>query len=255
MRGAWPGHRWATAQWSCFAIPARRCRCSRTAGGASRQLDRDWEAGYALQVIGGSLWFAGMEEAALRAFEETVAIFERLKHRSVLASVQRSAGLMAARCGDPERGGVLCRGALQTSTAIDDRAGSAQALNFLAAISREQGDLETALARYADALSLAHEIGELWARCWALDGIAGVACAVGQAELAACLLACSGKLAATARYRQSPHEHALLERDLATVRTQLGDSGFARASAEGEQMSAGHAVSSALAFAASRPVV
>lgn len=97
-------------------------------------LGLDWEAGYALQVIGGSLWFAGMEEAALRAFEEAVAIFERLAHRSVLASVQRSAGLMAARCGDAERGGVLCRAALQTSAPIDDRAGSAQALNFLAAI-------------------------------------------------------------------------------------------------------------------------
>ena len=217
-------------------------------------LDCHWEAGYALQVIGGSLWFGGDDQAALTAFQEAVTIFERLGHRSVLASVQRSAGLMTARCGDPERGVALCRAALQTSMAIDDRAGSAQALNHLAAISRDDGELETALARYADALALAHAVGELWARCWALDGIAGVACAVEAEELAACLLACSGKLAATAGYRQSPHEHALREGHLETIRAALGERGFASASGSGETMSAGDAVASALAFAASRPL-
>ena len=181
-------------------------------------LELDWEAGYALQLVGGARWFGDDEPAALAAFDEAVEIFARLGHRSVLGSVQRSAGLMAARCGNPERGAVLCRAALVTSTAIDDRAGSAQALNFLAAISRDEGDLDTAAARYADALGLARDIGELWATCWALDGIAGVACAAGEADLAARLLACSATLATRAGYMQTPHERRLRERDIAALR-------------------------------------
>ena len=211
------------------------------------ELGRHWEAGYALQVIGGAWWFGGEEQAALKAFEEAVEIFERLEHRSVLASVQRSAGLMAARCGQPGRGLALCRAALVTSTAIDDRAGNAQALNFLAAISREQGDLETALARYADALSDAHEVGELWATCWALDGIAGLACAAGEDELAVRLFACSGRLAKRAGIQQFPTERRLRESDIGTLRARLGDD-FDRAYTEGELLRLREAVASALAF-------
>jgi predicted ATPase/DNA-binding SARP family transcriptional activator len=212
-------------------------------------LGRDWEAGYALQVIGGAWWFGGNEPAALQAFEEAVEIFERLEHRSVLASVQRSAGLMAARCGRPERGAALCRAALMTSTAFGDRAGSAQALNFLAAISRDEGDLDAAVARYADALKHAQAVGELWATCWALDGIAGIACAAREPDLAVRLLACSGKLAARAGYMQSPHERGLRERDLGALREQLGGGDFEGAAAEGELLAVGDAVASALAFA------
>ncbi|HEX4345476.1 MAG TPA: BTAD domain-containing putative transcriptional regulator [Solirubrobacteraceae bacterium] len=212
-------------------------------------LGRDWEAGYALQVVGGARWFAGDEPAALEAFSEAVEIFGRLSHRSVLASVQRSAGLMAARCGRPDRGAALCRAALATSTAIADRAGSAQALNFLAAISRDEGELETALARYADALVHAHEIGELWATCWALDGIAGLARTGGEPDLAARLLACSGALAAGAGYMQSPYELGLRERDLELLLDELGAGDFERATTDGELLPIGDAVSSALAFA------
>lgn len=212
-------------------------------------LSRPWEAAYALQSIGAARWFGGDEQAAGDAYNEAVAIFERLGQRSVLASAQRGAGLMAARCGHPARGTAMCLNALQLSMTIGDRAGSAQALNFLAAISRDNGDHETATQRYSDALVLAREVGELWATCSALDGLAGVARIVAEPEIATRLLAHSARLAKRAGYGLPVRERELRDRDVAALRIALGNEEFERASAEGELMGVGDVVASAVAFA------
>jgi tetratricopeptide (TPR) repeat protein len=213
------------------------------------RLGRRWEAGYTLMVSGGALWFGGDNRAAAEAYDEAVDVFEALDHRSVLASAQRGAGLMAARCGQPVVGDLMCLEALRLSNAIGDRAGSAQALNFAAAISRDRGDHTTALQRYRDALLLAREVGELWATCWALDGLGGIACTFGEPEIAAQLLAHSGRLASRAGYRPPPHELSLRQADLSALSRELGEDRFERASAEGGFMGAEAAVTCAVAFA------
>ena len=143
----------------------------------------------------------------------------------------------------------MCLQALRLSEETGDRAGRAQALNFVAAISRDTGEEEIAVRRYADALLLARELGELWATCSALDGIAGVARAVNEPEIATRLLAHSGRLATRAGYRHSPHERALRDDDIEALRRVLGDEDFEQATAEGALMSVGDAVSCAAAFA------
>ncbi len=214
-----------------------------------QRLGRKWEAAYAQQLVAASHWFSGDEASAACAYQEAADVFEEIGHGSVLASVRRGAGLMAARCGQPGRGEALCEAALRFTDAIGDRAGSAQALNFLAVISRDTEDQLSALARYAEALSHAGEVGELWATCSALDGIAGVARRFGDAELAVRLLACSGHLAKRSGYRPSLPERRIREADLAALREQLPGRDFERAVAEGELMSEREAISSALAFA------
>jgi predicted ATPase/DNA-binding SARP family transcriptional activator len=214
------------------------------------ELGYRWEAGYTLHLIGGAYWFAGDHRAAGRAFEEAVEIFTQLGHRSVLASQQRCAGLMAARCDSPARGRTLCSDALRLSDAIGDRAGSAQALNFLGAISRDHGDLDTVIEHHAEALRLGRAVGDLWATCWALDGLAGAARLRGELEIAARLLASSTKLADRSWYVPSPRERDLREEDLAALRRGLGAADFEAASAAGEVMGAGEVVACALAFAA-----
>jgi predicted ATPase/DNA-binding SARP family transcriptional activator len=211
-------------------------------------LGHDWEAGYALQLIGAAQWFAGDEASAGTAYEQASEIFHRLDHGSVLSSVRRGAGLMAARCGHPGRGEALCADALRIADAIGDRAGSVQALNFLAAISRDRGDLDTALDRYADALAQARQIGELWATCWALDGIAGIACARGDAEIAVRLFSRSQQLADRAGYRQSVKDQEIRAADLATLRRALDRADFERATTEGELLDLGDAVLDALSY-------
>ncbi len=232
-----------------FVAPDRALALFEDSKRRFEQLGRRWEAGYALQLIGGARWFTRDEPAAREAFDQAVAIFDEIGHRSVLASVRRCAGLMAARCGNPARGVELCRAALRLSDEIGDRAGSAQALNFLAAVSRDAGDLPAAVARYAEALSLARVVGELWATCWALDGLAGGARVAGQPEAAASVLAYSGMLAARAGYRQPPREQQLRDQDIAALRAELDVHEFEGATAAGELMSMSEAVACALAFA------
>ena len=211
-----------------------------------------WEAGYACQLIGAARWFADDEQAAVEPYAEAVEIFESLGHRSVLASTWRGAGLMAARCGSPAAGEVMCLKSLELCEAIGDRAGSAQSLNFLASINRDNGELETAARRYATALTLARDLGELWATCWALDGIADIARSSGEPELATRLLAQSGHLASRAGYQPPPHERRVRETDLAALHSALGYRAFERARAEGIHMKVGDATADARAFAAQR---
>jgi predicted ATPase/DNA-binding SARP family transcriptional activator len=210
-------------------------------------IGRPWEAGYALQLVALAHAYAGREQVALTSYEELLGIFERLGHGSVLASVRRGLGLMAALCGDARRGRALCRTALAFSNAIGDRAGSGQALNFLATISREGGDSREAAELHADALVRADQIGDLWATCSALDGIASVAAESGEHELAVSLFACADGLTERG-YERMPAERARREADGAMLLAALGPSAFDRAHADGEAMTLSEAVASALAF-------
>jgi hypothetical protein len=162
---------------------------------------------------------------------------------------------MAARGGNPARGRVLCIEALRLSDAIGDRAGSTQALNFLSAISRDEGERGKAMARYAEGLRLARGVGDLWATCWALDGLAAAARELDELEIAARILARSAGLAARSWYVPSPRE--LRDLDVMLLRKDLGAEDFARASAGGGVMSAREVVACALAFATrnARPVL
>jgi non-specific serine/threonine protein kinase len=213
-------------------------------------LGRDWEAGYALQMVGATSWFVGNERAAVPAYEEAVTIFERLGHGSVLASVRRGAGLMAARSGQARRGKVLCEEALRFTDSIGDRVGSAQAHNFLGSICREQGELGEAVEHFVAALALAREIGDLWGTCSALDGIANAACRHGEHELAARLLGCSGVLARRSGYRPTVHEAVIRAADVEALRGRLSASAFEQAQAEGELLAVADAVTASQAFAA-----
>jgi predicted ATPase/DNA-binding SARP family transcriptional activator len=211
----------------------------------------DWEAAYALQLVGGAHWFAGHQAAAGAAYEEAAGIFGRLGHGSVLASVRRGAGLMAALGGEPKRGAALCRQALEFSETIGDRAGSAQALNFLALIARHTEAMDIAAERHAAALTYAQEIGELWAICSALDGIAAVACTVAEERtLAVRLLACSATIGEDAGYRPAQHEQRLRTADEAALRARLDPAKFDAAARDGRLMGVTEAVGSALAFVA-----
>jgi tetratricopeptide (TPR) repeat protein len=212
------------------------------------ELERDWEAGYAQQLVALGHFYAGRDEAARDAYEEAAVIFERLGHGSVLASVRRGLGLMSARCGQRERGRALCREALAFSESIGDRSGGAQALNFLATISRDEHELETAAELNADALARARQVGDLWATCSALDGIAGVAFERGEPELAARLLARSDVLAERAGYQRPPDDRARRDAQAHALRSALGARELERATAEGELMRVPDAVALARAF-------
>lgn len=207
-----------------------------------------WEAGYALMLIGGAHWFAGDTVLARQAYGDAARIFERLRHRSVLASARRGEGLMTALTGDRELGAALCHDALAFSESIGDRGGSAQALNFLAVIARDAGELDLVAERHAAALSYAREVGELWATCAALDGIAAVARADGKAILATQLLACSAAIAASAGFGPPRFERELRDSELTALRARLAGHEFSEASRRGAGMSIADAVGAALAF-------
>lgn len=156
---------------------------------------------------------------------------------------------MAARCGNAAEGADLCRHALDMSDALGDPAGSAQALNYLGSINRDQGQHAAAAARHARALQLAHQAGERWGTCLALDGLAGTALVDGEWTVAVHLLAYSQKLAQRAGYMPAPHELQARDADVARARAERSLAEFQGAWARGADADETEIVAYALTFA------
>jgi predicted ATPase/DNA-binding SARP family transcriptional activator/tetratricopeptide (TPR) repeat protein len=235
-----------------FANPVHALELLESSRARFESLGDMWSAAYAQQIVAGAYWYAGDVARARIAFDEALATFERLEHGSVLASVMSFAGLMTALRGEAARGTVLCERALQISAAIGDRAGSARAHNHLGSIARAANDMAEAARHHCRALRLGRSVGELWATCRAIDGLAGVALNRGEPHDAARLLAFASKLASSTRYRPAPLELEVRNRDMARIQDELrllGADELDRALTEGELLRMREAVACALEYA------
>lgn len=139
-----------------------------------------------------------------------------------------------------EEGFALCR-------KIGNILGLALAFNDLGVYAELRGDGPTALAHYRESLALNLTIDETVYVAHPLAGLASIACATGEVELAARLLG------VVAQIHETHHTVAWLleqERDrqtAATVREALGDERLGKALASGRKMAVGDAVREALA--------
>lgn len=92
----------------------------------------------------------------------------------------------------------------------------------------QQGDIY-----YRDSLAICQDLGEKEGIALALEGLAGISAALGQARSAARLLGTAETLRDTTDVALSPIDRAFNERTLANVRARLGEQVFQTARAEG----------------------
>jgi serine/threonine-protein kinase PknK len=120
-------------------------------------------------------------------------------------------------------------------------------LRWLGDTERARGDLDAALGRYRESLATAEDSGHFLFVADALDGVAAVAAARGEAERAARLHGAAAALrerlgTAVASWEQPAHEQRL-----AAVRAALGEEAFAAAWAAGAALPVAETVAAVLA--------
>ena len=194
---------------------------------------------------------------ATTLLEEALAEARRLDDRA-LASV--CAGIALSHLGAL----AYAQGALPLATsrfdaalldqrAIDDRWGIGFSLVGLGYAARDRGDAARAGALFAEGLAPFTEVGDRRIIALALDGVAGLAIAWGQPEIAARLFGAAAAQREASGLPVEPAFRAAHERDVVAARAALGEDAFAAGWATGAAAPLPAAVAEATGIAATAP--
>jgi DNA-binding CsgD family transcriptional regulator len=144
-------------------------------------------------------------------------------------------GDVARSLGDTMQALHFYQQSLTMAQAANDRRNRSMVISRLGELAFRQGNHEEALARYGESLSLARPFEDTAAVGWSLLGLARVAKAEKQHWRAACLLG-AGEACLNTSLDLDLAERSNYERDVAALRTYLGEEGYAQARDEGRKM-------------------
>jgi non-specific serine/threonine protein kinase len=240
----------------------------------SRELALSKQTGYALYILGRLARIEGNYAEAVNCFEESLSLFRALGQKHDMALVLSGLGLavmyleeyeratalcveslalsrelgdprgtaswltnlgivMLAR-GDAQRAKALCEESLAMRRALGYKGGIAHTLTVLGRIALDQGAYERATACYQESLALRQETGEKEGIATALEGLAAVARMQGQPVRAARLSGAASSLRTLLGAPLPPTDRPSYEQTVAALRTQLDESTFTAAWAEGQ---------------------
>jgi tetratricopeptide (TPR) repeat protein len=192
--------------------------------------------------LGMLLSLQGQHRRAQAALGQALAEVEQLGWRTGVAWVRGLCGL-AARCrGDLEEARVQLERAAAWCREIDASMLTAPTLAWLGFVLELQGDLAAAGSVHREGLDHAGRTGDPRAMALALEGLAGVAAATGDAERAALLLGAAGALRESAGGPLPPAERVDVDRTEATARRALGEARLGEGLRRGAALSAEQAV-------------
>ncbi len=211
-----------------------------------RELGDKWGLAVALDNLGNIALHRGDDTAAHSWLEESVAILREVGDKSSFIGLALiHLGDVARRQGDYPRAAALYEESLALYREGGSKWGVALPLHNLGTIAKEQGDYRRAAALFEESLPLYREANNTPGVASCLVGLAGVA-AEGQPERAARLLGAAQALLDRTSSVVEPADRIEIEREIAAVRTQLGEETFAPAWAEGRAMTLEQAITYAL---------
>jgi hypothetical protein len=161
------------------------------------------------------------------------------------AALNAQAGLLRAD-GHDAAARALYEGGLAIRRRLTERRGVAAILHNLAVLDQRAGDRRGARSRLAEALGLFQAVGDRHGAAWCLAGLAAVAGAAGQAELAARLLGAADPHLTAEATPLHPPDAAERAGTLARVRRRLGEAAFSAAWGAGRALALEQAVADAL---------
>ena len=141
----------------------------------SRAAGDRWATAAALQSLGVLASASGRHDEAMVFGEEALAIFESLGMPERVADLRCSLGRAAYARGELDRAFDLLTASLALAREIEDPFAIGQALNALALVSIDRGELVTAIEFYKEGLPT-------WLKMGTMDGT--VSCLLGIATLA-----------------------------------------------------------------------
>jgi predicted ATPase/DNA-binding SARP family transcriptional activator len=192
--------------------------------------------------LGTLLSLQGQHRRAQAVLGQALAEAEQLGWRAGVAWVRGLAGL-AARCrGDLDEARAQLERALVWSRETDASPVAAPTLAWLGFVLELQGDLAAAGSVHREGLDHAARTGDPRAVALALEGLAGVAGASGDAERAALLLGAASGMRESAGGPLPPAERVDVDRIEAAARRALGEARLAEVLRRGAALSTDQAV-------------
>jgi predicted ATPase len=199
-----------------------------------------------LFILGAAWRQQGDLERATQLLEEALTMFREKGDQSLIASVLTHLGFTFLFQGDLDRATATSEEAATMFREQKHTSYLADALNNLGWVALLRGDSERARALYAESMRSHREVGFKVDAPENLLGLACVAAAQGESERAARLFGASEALPEAMGAPLEPGERALQEPYLAAARSQLDETSWQEAWAEGRAMTLEEAIAYAL---------
>ncbi len=184
--------------------------------------EKQWTA-IVLSSLGLIALYQGNHERASALCEESLALFRDSGDIRGIASVLTNLGMMRLEQGDDAQAARLCEESLSLRREMGDKGGSAHTFLMLGRVALSGHQYQQADTYYKDSLAICQDVGEKEGIALALEGLAGISAALGQARSAARLLGTAETLRDATNVALSPIDRAFNERTLASVRARLGE--------------------------------
>ena len=130
----------------------------------------------------------------------------------------------------------MCEESLSLRREMGDKGGSAHTFVMLGRVALAGHQYRQADTYFKDSLAICQDLGEKEGVALALEGLAGISAALGQARSAARLLGTAETLRDATDVALSPIDRAFNERTLARVRTRVGEHVFQTERDEGRAL-------------------
>ncbi len=149
---------------------------------------------HSLRSLGRLALDEGDHARARELLEADLAIERELQHQIGLPWPLTYLGWLAIFDGRLDEATALLDEGLARCTALGDREGVGRQLFSLGHVALERGDLVLARARFAECVSIFVELSYVYGLAYAVEGMADVAQAAGQAEVALRLAGCASAM-------------------------------------------------------------
>jgi predicted ATPase/DNA-binding SARP family transcriptional activator/DNA-binding CsgD family transcriptional regulator len=230
------------------------------ARGDSERARELFEEGLALSQEEGQEWFTGVflhnlalssssqgdHERAIELLEQSAAIARRLGDQYLTAYYLMNLGNEYLSTEDHERAATLLEESLASFRVLGARGEVAWSLGSLGWAALLRKDFEQAETLFQESLALNRELGRKPYSASCLEDLACVASARGEAMRAAQLWGAAETLHQATGYPQDPIAQAEMEPYLASARSQIHETVWAKAWEEGQAMTLEEAISYAL---------
>jgi predicted ATPase/Tfp pilus assembly protein PilF len=190
----------------------------------------------------------GDHARAATHFEESLPLLRHLGDKKAEAAALASLGEMAREQGNYGEAMARARAALDLSRILDDRWGIAVALRVLGDVALSQGDAAQAAASYRESLGLCREGDNRPYAVECLEGLARVARVRWQSERAVRLWGATAMFRGVLATPLPAATRYTYEREVATLREQMGNERFSTLLDQGRAMAWDEAISYALSF-------
>ena len=189
-----------------------------------------------LNNLVGVAWALGDGERAVALCEESLALWRELGDSQGVAGALNNLGLVARHHGDYAGARILYEESLAIRRELGDRISIADSLANLGYVAQCLEDYGQARGLYEESLALYRDVGANLSIAQCLERLASVACAQQQHERAARLFGAADALRATIGAPLGTPERTEIDRDIASVRAELGEKAATRALEAGHMM-------------------